>query len=125
MKISLFMSCFVIGLATLGSLGATQLFAQGTMARREAPPMPDVDANRCIITGPVTISGVSQYRIKRRAEDRAVERWENFVRRKYGPSFAKWSNTSRYQEREIKCKEHDRAVGKFWSCQATGVPCQG
>ncbi len=104
---------------------APQTNAQGTMSRREAPPMPPVDANKCIIAGPVTISGISSFRIKRRAEDKAVERWENYVRKKYGPSFASWANTSRSQEREITCKEYDRAVGNVWTCQAKAVPCQG
>lgn len=85
---------------------ATPLLAQGTMTRREPPPMPAVDANKCVIDGPyMSGSGPRGLRLKNRAERAAKDNWRKWVARKYGPAFAKWDNASRSQGRDVNCWE--------------------
>jgi len=104
----------------LGIAVATPLLAQGTMTRREAPPMPPVDANKCVIDGPYLAgSGPSSFRIKNRAEKSAKDSWRKWVARKYGPAFAKWDNASRSQGRDVNCWQ----TGNKWHCQAKATPC--
>lgn len=112
----------LVGAAAL--LLAAPLLAQGRMTKREAPPAPAVDANQCVIDGPVDGGWTKLYVIKGRAEDAAIDRWQKEVRQKYGPDFTRWKNASRSQGRDVIC-ESQRINATNWRCKAKAVPCRG
>ncbi|HOB14649.1 MAG TPA: hypothetical protein PK680_01975 [Novosphingobium sp.] len=111
----------IVGTVTLAI--AAPLFAQGQMTKREAPPAAAVDANQCVIGGPVDGGWTKLYVIKARAEEAAIDRWQKKVRRQYGPDFTRWKRASRSQGRDLVC-ESQRINAKNWRCKAKAVPCR-
>lgn len=97
--------------------------AKGVLTKTEPPPMPAVDANQCVIDGPMAGYPSEFNRIKNKSEKQAVSRWQKAVKEKYGPQFAKWKHASKTQGKDVFCESLDQPVGRVVKCYAKATPC--